>query len=204
MWRHLRPVHAQEHVATAWDILSCICIQAVAELQKAKLARPAARRRWRWCRRMRHLRLRAKMAKTQVSRKLQMTLMRTCQVCNLSPVEEGNHCSSSWRAVHASLHAGWKLGMPGYEGGRRVEACDRAACAWCCAEAEPGSGDEEGAPDAAQAAAEPDQALPEVQELPLPASTREALLQEWEGLTAVAEALRPIERYRVVSVAYRR
>jgi hypothetical protein len=71
-----------------------------------------------------------------------------------------------------------------------------------CPDAGARSEEEEGQ---SQAAAPKQQAPEQAQlELPLGEGARAALQREWEALTAAAEALRPIERYRVVSVAFRR
>lgn len=57
-------------------------------------------------------------------------------------------------------------------------------------------GDESEEPKAVQ--------VPQQLELPLPDDIKEEVKAQWEALAASVDSLRPIERYQVVGIAYRR
>lgn len=46
--------------------------------------------------------------------------------------------------------------------------------------------------------------VPQQLELPLPEDIKEVVKEQWGSLAAAVESLRPIERFRVVGLAYRR
>ncbi len=46
--------------------------------------------------------------------------------------------------------------------------------------------------------------VPQQLELPLPEDIKDEVKAQWEALTSSVDSLRPIERYQVVGIAYRR
>ena len=65
--------------------------------------------------------------------------------------------------------------------------------------------DDEAAEDAGEEDEQPQPVqVPQQLELPLPENIKEEVKQQWGSLAAAVESLRPIERFRVVGLAYRR